>query len=237
MYDSMEAEFEVQRTIKRAELTAFLWFLKKVIGPIKVHVDSKGIIVGLWRGERTCMNPKACDAGLWINSWEELHRLAARDIAVEVEHVKAHRTRKDKKEMPHFEKFVSERNEKADELAEAGAMLEKRGQRQSSRSEKRCMQPCSLQPAFTVWWKSVRIVKSSSRSQKKSGFSWIRKERRRSIDKWYADATKYRCMMCGRGSKCMKMPGTCTEPKYLSENVGKMRKAASQRSPFGKKNR
>ena len=47
MYGSMEAEFEVQRTIKRAELTAFLCLLKKVIGPIKVHVDNKGIIDGL----------------------------------------------------------------------------------------------------------------------------------------------------------------------------------------------
>ena len=36
MYGLMEAEFEVQRTSKRAELTAFLCFLKKVIGPIKV---------------------------------------------------------------------------------------------------------------------------------------------------------------------------------------------------------
>ena len=42
MYCSMEAEFEVQRTIKRAELTAFLCLLKKVMGPIKVHVDKKG---------------------------------------------------------------------------------------------------------------------------------------------------------------------------------------------------
>ena len=25
---------------------------KKVIGPIKVHVDNEGIIYGLWRGER-----------------------------------------------------------------------------------------------------------------------------------------------------------------------------------------
>ena len=46
MYGSMEAEFEVQRTIERAELTAFLCFLKKVIGPFKVHVDNKGIIDG-----------------------------------------------------------------------------------------------------------------------------------------------------------------------------------------------
>ena len=49
MYGSMEAELEVQRTIKRAELTAFPWLLKKVIGPTKVYADNKGIIDGLWR--------------------------------------------------------------------------------------------------------------------------------------------------------------------------------------------
>ena len=34
---------------------------------------------------------------------------------------------------------------------------------------------------------------------------------------WCAEANEYRCMRCGRGSKYMKMPGTCTGPKYLSE--------------------
>ena len=52
MYGSMEAELEVQRTIKGAELTASLCLLKRVIGPIRVHVDNKGIIDGLRRGER-----------------------------------------------------------------------------------------------------------------------------------------------------------------------------------------
>ena len=52
MYGSMEAELEVQRTIKSAELTAFVCLLKRVIGPIKVHVDNNGIIDGLRRGER-----------------------------------------------------------------------------------------------------------------------------------------------------------------------------------------
>ena len=37
----MEAELEVQRTIKRAELTAFLCLVKRVMGRIKVHVDNK----------------------------------------------------------------------------------------------------------------------------------------------------------------------------------------------------
>ena len=36
------AELEVQRTIKRAELTAFLCFLRKVCEPIRVHVDMMG---------------------------------------------------------------------------------------------------------------------------------------------------------------------------------------------------
>ena len=47
-----------------------------------------------------------------------------KDLLVEVEHVKAHGTEKDKQEMSHFEKFVADGNEKADELVKAGAMLD-----------------------------------------------------------------------------------------------------------------
>ena len=126
MYGSMEAEFEVQRTIKRAELelTAFLCLLKKVIGPIEVHVDNKGIIDGLWRGERKCIDPKAGGAELRIEIWEGLHLPVSKEISVQVEHVEAHRTKEDQKEMSHFEKIVTEGNEKADELAKVGAMLD-----------------------------------------------------------------------------------------------------------------
>ena len=45
MYGSMEAE--LQRNIKRAELTAFRCLVKKVIGPKKIHADNKGIFDGL----------------------------------------------------------------------------------------------------------------------------------------------------------------------------------------------
>ena len=55
MYGTLEAELEVQRTIKNAELTAFLCLLKKVIGTTKVHVDNKGISDGLWKGEMKCV--------------------------------------------------------------------------------------------------------------------------------------------------------------------------------------
>ena len=46
MYGSMEAEYEVQRPIKRAELTAFLCLLRKVSGLIKVRVENKGTLDG-----------------------------------------------------------------------------------------------------------------------------------------------------------------------------------------------
>ena len=39
-----------------------------------------------------------------------------------MEHVKAHRTEKDKKEMSHFERFVTDGSEKADELSKECAM-------------------------------------------------------------------------------------------------------------------
>ena len=50
MHGTLDAELEVRRTIKRAELTAFLCLLRKAIGPTMVHVDKKGINDGLWKG-------------------------------------------------------------------------------------------------------------------------------------------------------------------------------------------
>ena len=34
---------------------------------------------------------------------------------------------------------------------------------------------------------------------------------------WCAEADRYRCLRCGRGSKYMKMPGKCTGLKFLSK--------------------
>ena len=45
---------------------------------------------------------------MWIEIWDELRNLAARDIMVDVEHVKAHRTKKEKKDMSHLQKFITE---------------------------------------------------------------------------------------------------------------------------------
>ena len=49
------------------------------------------------------MKPRAGDADLWIKILEELHSLAARDVAVEVESVKAHRTMKEKEDVALWE--------------------------------------------------------------------------------------------------------------------------------------
>ena len=56
---TLDAELEVQRAIKRAELTTFLCLFRKAIGLAMVHVDDRGISDGLWRGERRCIGPKS----------------------------------------------------------------------------------------------------------------------------------------------------------------------------------
>ena len=68
MSGSMEAGYEVQRTIKRAVLTAFLCFLRKVCGLMKVHVGNKGIIDGLRKGEKECITPGAGGADLRLKN-------------------------------------------------------------------------------------------------------------------------------------------------------------------------
>ena len=57
-------------------------------------------------GDRECIKPRAGDADSWIKIWEELHYLAEGCILVEVEHVKAHRTKKEKKEMRSSSPFL-----------------------------------------------------------------------------------------------------------------------------------
>ena len=87
-----------------------------------MYVDKKGLVDGLRKGEKECVKPGAGDGDMWIDIWEELHEL--RGILVEVAHVKAHRTKKEKEKMTQFERFVTAGSEKADELAKAGAKLD-----------------------------------------------------------------------------------------------------------------
>ena len=52
MYGTLDVELDVQRTIKRAELTAFLCLDRKVIGPTMVHVDTKVLMMGCGKEKR-----------------------------------------------------------------------------------------------------------------------------------------------------------------------------------------
>ena len=51
MYGPLDAEFEVRRTIKWTELTAFPCRITRIVGATTAHVETKGIIDGLWRGQ------------------------------------------------------------------------------------------------------------------------------------------------------------------------------------------
>ena len=57
-YGTLEAVLEVQRTIKRSVLTAFLCLLREASGLAILHVDKKGIIDVLWKGETKYIGPK-----------------------------------------------------------------------------------------------------------------------------------------------------------------------------------
>ena len=46
-----------------------------------------------------CIGPRAKDANLWILIWEESHRVHQEGILLEVEHLKVHRSKKEKQQM------------------------------------------------------------------------------------------------------------------------------------------
>ena len=56
--------------------------------------------------------------------WEEVHRIRQEVLLLEVEHVKAHRSKNEVQEVTLFEHFVTDGNEGADEMAKVEAMLD-----------------------------------------------------------------------------------------------------------------
>ena len=149
-------------------------------------------------------------------------------ISVDVEHVKAHRTKKEKKDMSHYEKFVTESNEKADELAKEGALLDEEGFMAEARAKTKEEVYTALQCAASCHcvveqWRCCEELKPKPKEK------WIFREETKHRTKWCAEADKNRCMRCGRGSKYIQMLGKCTGPKF-SKIFGKMEKASFGRS-------
>ena len=154
---------------------------------------------------------------------------------MEVEHVKAHRTKKEKY-MLHFEKFITEGIEKADELAKEGALLvkgfmaEARAETmQQEREEVYAALHCAASfHCLVERWKDCEELQP--KQKEKLIFVDQKREETKHRTEWCAEADRYRCMRCGRGGKHMKMPGKCTGPKFLSKKFEKMERASFGRS-------
>ena len=142
---------------------------------------------------------------------------------VEVGRLKAHRTKKGKENTSHFEKFVTEGNEKADELAkelDGGFMAEARPETMQQEREEvhAALQYAASFHCLVERWKYCEELKLKQRE--KLTFVDQKREETKHRTEWCAEADRYRCMRCGRGSKYMKMPGRCTGPKLLSKSLG-----------------
>ena len=61
---------------------------------------------------------------MWTVIWEEVRRTHPEGTLLEVEHVKALRPKKEKREMTLFENFVTTSNERTDEMTKDVAMLD-----------------------------------------------------------------------------------------------------------------
>ena len=67
-------------------------------------------------------------------------------------------------------------------------------------------------------WKGCEEIKLKPKEK------WTFVDKKRETNnrtEWCAEASRYRCMRCGKSSKHMKMPGQCAGPKFLSTNFGK----------------
>ena len=74
-----------------------------------------------------CIGPKAKHVDLWMLIWEEVPQYSSRrNFHRKSEHVKAHRSKKEQKNMTLFESFVTDGTERAAELAKDGVMLDVR---------------------------------------------------------------------------------------------------------------
>ena len=126
-----------------------------------------------------CIGPKAGDADLWIEILEELHCFHTKETVVEVEQVKAH-AQQDKKRMSHFEKYVAKDGVMWDEGFKAKARASTVQQERERERWCTALQHAASLHCLVEEWKECEDL---SRSQKKIGSSWTRKETKRSTER------------------------------------------------------
>ena len=126
---------------------------------------------------------------------------------MEVEHVKAHRTKKEKTIMSQFEKFVTEGNEKADDMAKAEAMLDEgyiaKAKSETMQQEREevyaALQHAASFHCLIEQWKDCEELRP--KPKEKWVFVEKKSDKMKHRTKWCAEANWCRCMRCGRGSK------------------------------------
>ena len=115
--------------------------------------------------------------------------------------------------MTQFERFVAEGNEKADELAKAGAMMDE-GFMAEARAETVKQETEEVYVALHYGasfhclveeWKDCEELKP--KPKEKWSFIDRKNEGAKHRTEWCAEADRYRCLRSGRGSKHMKMSG------------------------------
>ena len=112
---------------------------------------------------------------------------------------------------------------KADELAMAGTMLDEglmaEARAQTVKQRREVCAALQYAASLVIEWKGCEELKP--KPKEKWTFVDEKREETKNRTEWCADANKYRCMRCGRGSNYMKITGKYTGTKYLSKQLGK----------------
>ena len=103
--------------------------------------------------------------------------------------------------MSHFEKFITEGNEKADELAKGGALLDKEfmkeARSETSQQERdkvyAAMQYAASFHCSVEQWKDCEELKPKPKEK----WIFVLREETKHRTEWCAEANTYRCMRCG----------------------------------------
>ena len=128
--------------------------------------------------------------------------------------------------MSQFEKFVFEGNEKADELAKGalldeGFLAEAKAETMQQERQEVCaaLQYAASFHCLVEQWKDCEELRPTPKEK------WVfvekNSENMKHRTEWCAEADRYRCMRCGRGSKYIKLPGKRTGPKFLTKSLAK----------------
>ena len=159
--------------------------------------------------------------------------------------MQAHRTKKEMQQVSVFERFIAKGNEKSDEFAQEGAMIDgglMAQVRASTVQQEREEGYAALQHAARIHYLvEERKDGEELKPTPKEKWTFVNKhvEARKHRTEWCAAAIKCRCLRCGRSSTNLKIQWKCEGPKLLARRFqtqsGKMEQITSGRARHGEK--